>query len=146
MLYFSTDFGDLTIDGLIDTGALSSAISGSEIDQIKQIEPQKILRRPPPKSQILVANGQTETPIASREFQFKVGTITFAERFIVIANLANPLIELLILQRYGNVLDMRQGIRNFPSFSMQLMDANNPYQNITEPLLNPHEFIRQPEK
>ena len=66
-----------------------------------------------------------ETPIATTELQFEVDGITFVERFIVTANLANPLIGLLILQRNGTLRDMRERIHNFPSSSMKLKDANN---------------------
>ena len=86
--YFPMGFGDSTTDGLIDT-----------------IAPQKVLKVGlPPNFYILVANGQLETPIAAIELQFKVGDITFLERFIVVANLANPLIGLLFLQRNDTVL------------------------------------------
>ena len=40
-MYFPMDFGDLTIDGLINTGALPSAISEDDFKQIKQIAPKK---------------------------------------------------------------------------------------------------------
>ena len=91
ILYFPMDFGDLTIDGLIDTGALSSAISEADFQKIKQIEPQKIFKEGPPKDlQIMVANGQLETPIATTELQFEVSYLTFLKRFIGMSNLANP--------------------------------------------------------
>ena len=48
MLYFPMDFVDLTIDGLIDTGALSNAISEADFDQITQISPYKTLKEGPP--------------------------------------------------------------------------------------------------
>ena len=58
-------FGDLTIDDLIDTGAIFNAMSESDLEQIKRIAPQKTLKDSPlPDFQIVVANGQKETPIA----------------------------------------------------------------------------------
>ena len=62
------------------------------------------------------------------------------------ANSANSLIGLSFLQRKGTVLDVRQEILNFPSFSVQLKDADIMYPNIIETLLNPHEIILQPGK
>ena len=38
---FPMEFGVLTIDGQIDTGALSSAISEADFEQIKRVAPQK---------------------------------------------------------------------------------------------------------
>ena len=58
MLYFSMDFEDLTNDGKIDPGGLSSCISEADLEQFKQIAPQKILKEsPPPDFQIMVASG-----------------------------------------------------------------------------------------
>ena len=94
----------------------------------------------------MVANGQLEAPIATVELQFEVGDITFREKFIVMTNLTNPLIGLLFLQRNSTVLGMRQGILNFPFFSMQLKNEDRTYPNVTEPILNPAETILQPGK
>ena len=117
MLYFPKDFGDLTIDSLIDTSALSSAISEADFEQIEQIAPQKMLRDGPPKSfQIMVATRQLETLAATTELQFEVGDITFVESFIDMAKLPNPLTGLLFLQRSGTLLDKKQGVPNFPYF------------------------------
>ena len=134
MLYFPMDFGELTIDGLIDTGALSSAISEADLRKIRLLAPHTILNEgPPPAFQIMVANGQLEAPIATVELQFEVGDITFREKFIVMTNLTSPLIGLLFLQRNSTILDMRQGILNFPFFSMQLKIEGRTYPKSLNP-------------
>ena len=86
----------------------------------------------------MAVNGQLETPLATTEWQFEVGHIIFVEPFKLMANLPNPVIGLSFLQRNGTVLDMRQGILNILSFSMQFKDATNLYPNITDTLLNPN--------
>ena len=59
MLYF----GELTIDGLIDTGALSSAIPEMDLRKNLLLSPQSVIREGlSPNFQIIVANGQLETP------------------------------------------------------------------------------------
>ena len=59
MLYFPMDFGELTIDGLIDSGALSSAIPEMDPRKIRLLSPQSVIREgPPPNFQIMVANGR----------------------------------------------------------------------------------------
>ena len=109
MLYFPTDFGELTIDGLIDLGALSSAIPEAGLRTNRLLAPHTILKQGPPHEfQIMVANGQLEAPIATVELQFEVGDITFRQRFIVMTNLTSPLTGLLFLQRNSTILDMRQ--------------------------------------
>ena len=138
MLYFPMDFGELNIDGLIDTGALSCAIPEADLRKIRLLAPHTILNEdPPPEFQIMVANGQLEAPIAKVELQLEVGDITFREKFIVMTNLTSLLIGLLFLQRNSTILDMRQGILNFPFFSIQLKNEDRTYPNAIEPILNP---------
>ena len=144
MLSFPMDFGELKVDGLIDTVALSSAISEAEI---RLLAPHTILIEGPPRDfQIMVAYGQLEAPIATKKLHFEVGDITFREKFIVMTNLTSPLIGLLFLQCNSTILDMRQGILNFPFFSMQLKNENRTYPNVIEPILNPVDTILQPGK
>ena len=125
MLYFLIDFGDLGIDGLIDIGALSSAILEADLDQIKHIATQKILKeRSPPDFQIMLATRQLETPIATTELQSEVIVNIFLERIIFLADLANPLIGHLFFHPKGTVFDMRQRILYFPSFSHAAQECN----------------------
>ena len=44
MLYFPMDFGELTIDGIIDNGALSSAIPEADLRKIRFLEPQSLVK------------------------------------------------------------------------------------------------------
>ena len=145
MLYFPMDFGEQTIDGLIDTGALSSAIPEMDLRKIRLLSPQSVIREcPPPNFQIIVANGQLETPKKTIELEFEVGDIEFHEIFIVMEQLTGPIIGLMFLQRNHTVLDMRQEILNFPFFSMQLKMADHKYSNVLEPILNPTEITIPP--
>ena len=147
MLYFPLDFGELNIDGPIDTGALSSAIPEADLRKIRLLAPHTILNEgPPPEFQNMVANGQLDVPIATVELQSEVGDITFREKFIVMTNVTSPLIGLLLLQRNSTILDMRQGILIFPFFSMQLKNEDRTHPNVVEPILNPVETTLQPGK
>ena len=141
------DFGELNVDGLIDTGALSGTIAEADLRKIRLLAPHTRLNEgPPPEFQIMVANGQLEAPIATVEMQFEVGDITFGEKFIVMTNLTSSLIGLLFLQRNSTILEMRLGILNFPFFSIQLKNEHRTYPNVIEPILNPAEAILQPGK
>ena len=147
ILYFPMDFGELNIDGLIDTGALSSAIPEAELRKIRLLAPRTILSEGPlTEFQIMVANGQLEAAIATVELQFEVGDLTFKEKFIVMRNLTSPLIGLLFLQRNSTILDMRQGILNFPFFSMKLKNEDRTYPSVSETILNPADTILKPGK
>ena len=65
-----------------------------------------------------------------------MGDIEFHEIFIVMEKVSSPIIGLMFLQRNHTVLDMLQGILNFPYFSMQLKTADHKYSNVLEPILN----------
>ena len=121
MLYFPMDFRDLTLDGLINTGAHSSAIPETNLRKIRLLAPQSIIKEgPAPSFQQLVANGDLETPKSTVELKFEVGDIEFHEIFIVMEKLSSPIIGLMFFQRNHTVLDMRQGILNFSYFSIRL--------------------------
>ena len=47
MFCFPMDFGELTIDGLIDTGALSSATREMEFRKIRLLSPQSVIQERP---------------------------------------------------------------------------------------------------
>ena len=145
MLYFPMDFGELTLDGLIDTGAHSSAIPEADLRKIRLLAPQSIVKEgPAPSFQIMVANGDLETPKSTVELKFEVGDIEFHEIFIVMEKLSSPIVGLMFLQRNHTVLDMRQGILNFPFFSMQLKTADHKYSNVMELILNPEDIMIPP--
>ena len=68
MLYFPMNFGELTLDGLIHTGAHSSAISGADLRKIRLSAPQSIVKEnPAPSFQIMVAHGDLESPKSTVE-------------------------------------------------------------------------------
>ena len=60
MLFFTMDFGELTIDGLVDTDALSSAIPEADLRKIRLLAPKSIIKEgPAPGFQIIVAKRAT---------------------------------------------------------------------------------------
>ena len=112
MLFFPMDFGDLTLNGLEGSRVLSSAITEADLRKFRLLASQSINKEGPlPNFQIMVANGQLGTPKSPVELKFEVG---FIEIFIVLEKLISPLIGLSFLQRNNTILDMRQGVPNFP--------------------------------
>ena len=83
MFYFPIDFGELIVDGLIDTGARSGAIPEADLKKIRLLAPQSIIKEGPALSfHIVVANGDLETPKSTVELKFEVGDIEFHEMFL----------------------------------------------------------------
>ena len=71
MLYFPMDFGEITLVGLVDTEALSSAIPEADPRKLRLLAPQSIIKEcPAPNFHIMVANGQQETPKSTDEYNF----------------------------------------------------------------------------
>ena len=130
-------FGELTLDGLVETGALSGAIPAADLREIRLLAPHSIIREgPAPNFQIMVANGQLETPKNTVELKFEVGDKDFHEIFIIMEKLISPSIGLSFLQRNNTNWDMRQETRcpKFPLFlNATENNGDHKYTNVMEP-------------
>ena len=132
-----------------DTGTLSSAIPEMNLRKIRLLSPQSVIRDgPPPNIQIMVANGQLETPKSTIELKFEIGDIGFHEIFIVMEHLTGPIIGLMFLQRNHTVLDMRDK-ESLTSRSFQ-WSSKQPIKNIrmcrnrfSTPLKSPFHQMRE---
>ena len=126
-LYVPLDFENgLTIDALVDSGAYVSAIAQKELDRIQQQAPSKILKiDDPPNFQIQVANGQLEKPTATATLKFDIGDQIFAEHFVVMKNLTEPIIGLHFMKHNSVVIDTTHGLIHFPHLTMQVKSASS---------------------
>ena len=72
------DFGELNIDGVIDTNVLSGAIPGTDLQKFRILAPlTKLNEKSPLEFQFMFANGQLKSHNATVELQFDLGDITF---------------------------------------------------------------------
>ena len=141
------DFEKLTLDGLIDTGALTSAISEQDLNKIKLLANDAIRETgPPPNFQIMVANEQLEVPIGTVLLKFEVTDFMLRENFIIMKNLPNPLIGLCFLRRNNAIFDVTQGVLTFPYLSMQLKPDTQINLRHATPLLAENTYTLQPGK
>ena len=145
MYYIPMDFEKLTLDGLIDTGALTSAISEQDLNKIKLLANEAIKETgPPPNFQIMVANGQLEVPIGTVLLEFEVADFMLKENFIIMKNLPNPLIGLCFLRRNNAIFDVTQGILTFPYLSMQLKPDTQTSIRSATPLFAENNYTLRP--
>ena len=145
MYYFLRDFKKLTLDGLIDTSAPTSAISEADLNKNKLLSNEAIKDTgPAPNVQIMVANGQLERPIGTVLLEFEVADFQFQENFIVMKALPNPLIGFCFLQKHNALFDIRQGIITFPHLSMQLRPELTTNTRVATPLLTKSTYTLQP--
>ena len=145
MYYIPMDFEKLTLDGFIDTGALTSAIAEQDLNKIKLLAIEAIKETgPPPNFQIMVANGQLEVPIGTVLLEFEVADFMFKENFIIMINLPNPIIGLCFLRRNNAIFDVTQGILTFPYLSMQLISETQTSIRQATPLFAENTYTLQP--
>ena len=93
------DFEKLTLESLIDTGAMRSATSEQDLNKIKFLakEASKKEAGPSPNFQILVANVKLEVLFGTVLLEFKVADFKLGEKIVIMKNLPNPRIGLCFL-------------------------------------------------
>ena len=93
MLFAPKDFNNLSVDALVDSGALVNCLPESELQKIKSVSPDNILKEmDPPAFKLQVANGDMETPTKTVQLQFEIGDWTFKETFIVATKMTGPIL------------------------------------------------------
>ena len=146
MLYVPLNFENgSTIDALVDSGAYVSAKAQKELDRIQQQAPSNILKTDdPPNFQIQVANGQLEKPTAIATLNIDIGDHIFAEHFVVMKNLAGPIIGLHFIKHNSVVIDTTHGLIHFPHLTMQVKSASSQASAKPQPVLF-HDSITIPQ-
>ena len=136
MYYFPMDFEKLTRDSSIDTGALTNPKSEQDLFKINLLALEAISDTgSSPNFQIMVANGQLETPIGTVCLTFEVVDFMFNGKFIVMK----------VLTKNDNaIFDIRQGVLTFPHLSMQLKHEHNIRTRQSTPLRAEASYTLQP--
>ena len=121
VLFAPMDFQDLTLDALIDSGALVNCISETDYNKILQMSPKDIVKElEPPPFKLQVANGDIETPTKTIILQFEIGDWNFKETFIVAKRLTGPILGLTVLKNNSAILDVSQGLLHFPHLTYSI--------------------------
>ena len=121
MLFTPVDFQDLTLDALIDSGALVNCISETEYNKFLQMSPEDIVKElEPPSFKLHVANSDIETPTKTIILQFEIGDWNFKETFIVAKPLTGPILGLTFLKNNSAILDVSQGLLHFPHLTYSI--------------------------
>ena len=93
MLYLPLEFGEITMDGLVDSGAFINAMSSSDYNAIKMNSDSCVIKEyPQPPFKIECANAQLEQPIATADIQFNIGAYTFTDTFVILSKTSFPII------------------------------------------------------
>ena len=121
MLYLPLEFGEITMDGLVDSGAFINAMFWSDYNAIKMNSDSCVIKEyPQPPFKIECANAQLEQPIATADIQFNIGTYTFTDTFVILSKTSFPIIGLNFMRNHQAVIDTANGTINFPHVEMTL--------------------------
>ena len=124
-LYLPLEFGELTMDGLVDSGAFINAMSWSDYNDIKMNSDNCVIKEyPQPPFKIECANAQLEQPIARADIQFNIGTYTFTGTFVILSKTSVPIIGLNFMRNHQAVIDTTNGTITFPHVEMTLAMTN----------------------
>ena len=116
----------LTMDALVDSRAIVSAVAQDDLETIKKKAPNNILKiDDPPIFQIQVANGQLEKPLSTATLKLKIGDNSFAEHFVVMKKLTGPIFGLHFMRNNSVVIDTTQGLIHFPHLTMQVKTTSS---------------------
>ena len=113
------DFNNLSVDALVDSGAPVNCLPENELQKIKSVSPDNILKEmDPPAFKLQVANGDIETPTKTVQLQFELGDWTFKETFIVATKMTGPILGLTFL-------DVSQALLHFPHLTYAIAADDN---------------------
>ena len=108
-LYLQLEFSELTMDGLVDSGAFINAMSWSDYNAIEMNSDNCVIKEyPKPPFKIECANAQLEQPIATADIQFNIGTYTFTDTFVILSKTSFPIIGLSFMRNH-QVIDTANG-------------------------------------
>ena len=120
------DFNNLSIDALVDSGALVNCLPESEFQKSKSVSPDNIIKEmDPPAFKLHVANGDIETPTKKVQLQFEIGDRTFKETFIVATKMTGPILGLTFLKNNSAILDASQALLHFPHLTYAISADDN---------------------
>ena len=103
MLYLPLEFGEITMDGLVDSGAFINAMSWSDYNVFKMNSDKCVIKEyPQPPFKIECANAQLEQPITTADIQFNIGTYTFTDTFVILSETSFPIMGLKFMRNRSN--------------------------------------------
>ena len=121
MLFVPLQFNSYENQGLLDTGAVQSALSEAELRKITAAHPGAVLDElPPPNFKVQIANGSL-VPIRKQVLlRFFIAGKVFEEVFLVLPTMGTILIGMTFFEKYSVNLDMKNHLVHFPNHMMSM--------------------------
>ena len=106
MLYLILEFDRVTMNGLVDSGALINAMSWPDYKVIKMNSDNCVFKEYPlPPFKIECTNVQLEQPIAKADIQINIGTYTFMDTSGILSKSSFPIIGLNVMENHQALMD-----------------------------------------
>ena len=130
MLYVPLQFRAYENFGLLDTGAIQSALSEAEIRCILSAHSAAFLQElSAPEFKVQIANSNIVPVREQVLLQFFIGEKVFEESFMVLPTMGNVLIGMSFFKKYSVTLDLANNIVKFPDITLQLRLVNGKFKN-----------------
>ena len=131
MLYLPREFGEITMDGLVDSGAFINAMSWSDYNITKMNSDSCVFKEyPQPPFKIECANASK----ATADIQFNIGSYRFTDTFVILTKTTFSTIGLNFMQNHQAMIDTANGTINFPQVEMTLAMLDELNRCNTKPL------------
>ena len=121
MLFVLLQFNTYENQGLLDTGAVQSALSEAELRKYTAAHPEAVLNElPPPNYIVQIANGNL-VPIRKQFLsRFFIAGKVFEDVFLVVPTMKTILIGLSFFEKYSVNLDIKNHLVHFPNHMMSI--------------------------
>ena len=121
MLFVPLQFNNYENQGLLDRGAVQSALSEAELRKIVAAHPEAVLDELlPPNFKVQIANGIL-VPIRKQVLlRFFIAGKVFEEAFLVLPTMGTILIGMSFFENYSVNLDIKSYLVHFPNHMMSM--------------------------
>ena len=129
MLYVPLQFRQYENHGLLDTGAIQSAMSEDELRRITAAHPAALLEEyPAPDFKVQVAKGSIVPVRKQVLLRFFIGVKIFEETFMILLTMGNILIGMSFFKKYSVTLDLANNVVKLPDITLQLKPERGRYK------------------
>ena len=146
MLYVPLQFRAYENHGLLDTGAIRSAMSEDELRRILSAHPAALLEEyPAPDFKVQIANGSIVPVRKQVLLRFFIGGKVFEETFMILPTMGNILIGMSFFKKYSVTLDLANNVVKFPDITLQLKPERGRYKVQMLELRTSQKIVIQPD-
>ena len=129
IIYVSLQFRQYKNHGLLDTGAIRSAMSEDELRRLLSAHPAALLEEyPAPDFKVQIANGSIVPVRKQVLLRFFIGGKVFEETFMILSTMGNILIGMSFFKKYSVTPDLANNVVKFLDITLQLKPERGRYK------------------